>query len=107
MKTIDNTIKALQTGLTELGVAKGIKNIESWMETLEKEEFRGAKTIHDNLAKLKRQLESDDSDGETVSELLNKLAEETKRAASHANGQEEKIAQLGEMLSSATAELSE
>jgi hypothetical protein len=106
MKTIDNTIKALQTGLTDLGVNKGIKNIEGWMETLEQEEFRGAKAIHDNLGKLKRKLESDDSDGESVAELLNKLADETKRAASHANGQEEKIAQLGEMLSSSTAELS-
>jgi hypothetical protein len=106
MKTIDSTIKALQTGLADLGVKKGIANIEGWMEALEQEEFRGAKTIHDNLGKLKRKLESDDSDSETVAELLNKLADETKRAASHANGQAEKISQLGEMLSTATAELS-
>ena len=51
--SLDTTIKALQGGLTELGVAKGVKNIDSWMETLETADFRGSKIIHENLGKLK------------------------------------------------------
>lgn len=102
MKKADTTIKAVQDGLTEMGAAKGIKNIDSWLEALETAEFRGAKTIHGNLAKLKKHLENEELDSKAITELLHTLGEETKRAAGHEdNAHTKKIAELGELLATA------
>lgn len=103
----DTTIKAFQEDLTEFGVAKGIKNIDGWMDKLEQADFRGAKVIHENLGKLKGQLEADDLDGAAIAKLLRTLGEETKRAASHAEGAgSEKITRLAELLLKSGADLS-
>ncbi len=103
---IEPTIKALQGGLTELGVAKGVKNIDSWMEALESADFRGAKTIHENLAKLKKHLESGELDGKAIGGLLHTLGTETVHAAAHAEGhQAEKIKQIGELLTTSGGDL--
>lgn len=100
---LDTTIRAFQNGLTNLAqdkaIQQGVKNIESWMTRLEKEEFRGAKIIHENLGKLKRHLEADELDRPAIGELLKALGEETIRAASHAESKEaQKVKQLGEAL---------
>ena len=103
---LEPTIKALQGNLVEFGVAKGVKNIDSWMEALEGADFRGAKTIHDNLAKLKKHLESDELDGKAIGAILHTLGTETVHAAAHAEGaQGEKIKHLGELLSTAGGDL--
>lgn len=104
---LDTTIKALQGGLTDLAAGKGVKNIEGWIETLEKADFRGAKVIHENLGKLKTHLEADTLDGPAIGALLHTLGEETKRSASHASGaQSEKITLLGELLGKSGSDLS-
>lgn len=100
---LDTTIQAFQNGLTTLAqdkaVQQGVKNIDSWMTRLEKEDFRGAKIIHENLGKLKRHLEADHLDHSAIGDLLKTLGEETIRAASRAEGkQAEKVKQLGEAL---------
>ena len=106
--SLDTTIKALQGGLTELGVAKGVKNIDSWMETLEKADFRGSKIIHDNLGKLKTHLEAEAPDGAAIGQLLVTIGEETTRAISHHadNAEGKKLGQLAELLTSAGGDLS-
>ena len=94
------TLKAFQDGITYLSVTQGIKNIEAWEETLQDADFRGAKTIHENLGKLKKLLHSDKLDGEAIINLLKTLGEETVRASSYAEGkQAEQIKELGELLS--------
>lgn len=100
---LETTLKAFQDGLTHLAqdkaVQQGVKNIDSWMTRLEKEDFRGAKIIHENLGKLKRHLEADELDPKAISDLLKTLGEETIRVASQAEGtQAEKIKHLGEAL---------
>lgn len=103
---LDATLKAFQNGITGFGVANGIKNIDGWIGTLENAEFRGAKVIHENLSKLKSHLEADTLDGPAIGGLLHTLGEETKRAASHADGaQGEHLAQLAELLSKSHTDL--
>ena len=98
--SVDSTIKAIQDGLTNLATDKAVKNIDGWMQKLEEADFRGAKGIHDNLGKLKRQLESGSPDGAAIGELLVTLGEATVRAAANASGKQgEQIKQLGELLS--------
>ena len=93
------TIKAFQDGITKLAVEKGIQTIESWGKTLQDADFRGAKTIRENLGKLKKMLQNDDLDGAGIMEMLKTLGEETVRASSHAEGkQAEQIKELGELL---------
>jgi len=93
------TLKAFQDGITNLSAAQGIKNIEAWEETLQDADFRGAKTIHENLGKLKKLLQNDHLDGGAILGLLKTLGEETVRASSHAEGkQAEQIKELGELL---------
>jgi hypothetical protein len=104
--SLDTTIKAIQGGLTSLAADKGVKNIEGWMQQLDEAEFRGAKTIRDNLGKLKRHLESGNLDGAAIGELLGTLGQATVRAASNAQGaQGRKIQQLGELLSQSAGDL--
>ena len=104
---LDTSIKALQDGVTHLAVTKGVKNIEGWLETLEKADFRGAKVIHENLGKLKRHLEADPLDGPAIGALLRTLGDETTRAASQADAtQGAKIKQLGELLGKSGGDLS-
>ena len=104
---LDTTIKALQEGATHLALDKGIQNIASWMDALEKADFRGAKVIHENLGKLKGHLEAAHLDGPAIGKLLRTLGEETTRAASQVEGaQGEKVTRLGELLGKSGSSLS-
>jgi len=99
---LEATIKALQGGLTQLGIAAGVKNIDSWMETLEKADFNGSKTIHEHLGKLKSELQSGTPDGAAITATLKSLGSETTKVAGQVDGEAgQKIKQLGEALSSA------
>lgn len=82
---IDQTVDLLQGSLTK-AADKGTDMLSKWESDLEKADWRGAKTIHEDLGKLRRQLEEDEPDGSAISELLVKLGESTKRAASQAEG---------------------
>ena len=101
------TIKAFTDGLKEAAtkttVTHGIKNIETWEERLAEADFRGAKTIHGNLGKLKGLLQADAPDAGAIGALLRTLGEETARVASHAEGKDgEKITHLAELLGQAS-----
>ena len=102
---LDATIKALQGSLTALAADKGVKNIDGWMTALEHAEFRGAKIIHENLGKLKRQLEADTLDGAAIAQLLRTLGEETARTASHAGAAGDKVSQLADLLGKSAGQL--
>lgn len=82
---IQSTIDALQGNLTQLG-DKGTGAIQKWEDRLADADWRGAKTIHEDLGKLRRHLEGGDLDAAKIGELLVKLGEATERAAEHAEG---------------------
>ena len=82
---VQSTIDALRGDLTALG-GKGTDAIKKWEDKLESADWRGAKTIHEDLGKLRRHLEGDDLDPQKIGELLTKLGEATERAAEHAEG---------------------
>ncbi|THF67932.1 hypothetical protein E7T06_18835 [Deinococcus sp. Arct2-2] len=104
---LDTTIAAFEKGLTDFSAAKGAKSIDTWLKTLEKADFHGAKIIHENLSKLKTHLEADEIDVPAIGELLRNLAEETGRTASQADGAVgEKILQLAGLLSQVGSDLS-
>jgi hypothetical protein len=97
---LDNTIKAFQSGITTMSPDQGVKSIDEWLKKLENADFRGAKSIHDSLSKLKKHLESGNLDGAAIGELLSKLGDATVRAAGQASGKDaDKIKQLGQALS--------
>ena len=96
---LESTITTLQGSLVDFSAKKGAQAIGKWMDELEKEDFRGAKTIHEDLGRLQRELEGDDIDGAKVKELLMKLGESTQRAAGHEEGKTyDGVRQLGEAL---------
>lgn len=102
-KTFEPTIKAFEGDITKMDPAQAVKNIQGWMDTLEKADFRGSKIIHENLGKLKTHLEAEKLDGPAIMKLVNLLGEETSRAAGSAEGAKgEKIKHLGELLSEST-----
>lgn len=96
---IDPTINVLQGQLTGAAAKKGAEMIGKWEGDLEKADWRGAKTIHTNLVKLRHHLEGGHLDGMTIAELLIKLGESTERAANHAEkGNVDKLHSLGQAL---------
>jgi len=99
---LEATINALHGGLTQLGIAAGVKNIDGWMETLEQADFTGAKTIHEHLGKLKSELQAGTPNGAAIMASLKSLGEETTKVAGQVDGEAgQKIAHLGEHLTKA------
>jgi hypothetical protein len=98
---IDSTIHLLTEKLTEAAVKHGAEIIGKWEADLENAEWRGAKTIHTDLTKLRHHLEGDTRDGVAIGELLIKLGESTDLAATHSEGDGGKIESLGQALISA------
>ena len=88
---IESTLDALKGHLTEAAAQKGAEMIGRWEADLEKADWRGAKTIHTDLVKLRRHLDSgalDSSvlDGVLIGALLVKLGGATAHAAALAEG---------------------
>ena len=96
---IDSTINVLKSHLTGAAAKKGAETIGQWEADLEKAEWRGAKTIHEDLVKLRHHLEGGAPDGAVIGALLVKLGESTERAAAHAEGDTgSKLESLGQAL---------
>ncbi len=99
---IDSTIHLLTGQLAETAAKHGAEIISQWETDLEAADFRGAKTIHADLTKLRHHLEGSELSGVAIGELLVNLGGSTERAAAHAEGtQGERLAKMGEALISA------
>lgn len=99
---IDATIHLLSDKLTETAAKHGAEIIGKWEADLEAADFRGAKTIHADLTKLRHHLEGGELNGVAIGELLVNLGGSTERAAAHAEGtQGERLAKMAETLISA------
>ncbi len=105
-KKLDDTIEMLKGKLEQSAAKTAAKSIEKWETTLESAEWRGAKTIHEDLARLRKHLEGDNLDGAKIGELMIKLGESTSRAAGHEETKGiEKVEQLGHALVAAGEKL--
>lgn len=103
---IEPTINILQD-LTNAAVKKGVEKIAKWEGDLEKADFTGAKTIHSDLAKLRKHLEGESLDGKAIGALLVKLGESTGHASKHAEGKTvQQLELLGQALVKAGKSLS-
>ena len=103
---IQPTITALSGNLQDLDPKKGIDLLSKWEDDLESADWRGAKTIHGNLAALRRHLEGGDLDPAKIGELLTALGQETARAAAHVEGNTgEQLKELGQALETAGGSL--
>lgn len=101
---IDLTFAILKDQLTKSAARKGAEIIGAWEADLEKANWRGAKTIHTDLVKLRRHLEAGAVEGGTldgvlIGALMIKLGGSTMHAAAHAEGDPgRKLQSLGRAL---------
>ncbi|MES2712699.1 MAG: hypothetical protein V4653_14050 [Pseudomonadota bacterium] len=104
MPQFASTIKHIQEGVKGFTISAAVKNIEGWEETLKEMETPGAKGIVRDLERLKKLIQADPIDGESVKELCVKLGKATMTIADKAETKNaEKAKQLGEALSRAAA----
>ncbi|MBC8123387.1 MAG: hypothetical protein H7Y22_16305 [Gemmatimonadaceae bacterium] len=96
---LDQTIAALQGGLTSIPPETAVAVIESWQQKLQ------GTDLADDLGQLKAAL-SGGSASASVSSLLSDLGEDTTETASSASGDvASKLQQLGQLLSQAGTSL--
>ena len=92
---IEKTIDALENSIEKETATGSSTNITSWIKTLS--DKPGYKTIAHDLEKLKEAIA--DKDGKKISTLLEKLGNETVKAAEKAEGKENaSIKKLGQSL---------
>lgn len=84
------TENAFEKGIENTTARQGAKLAGEWVEELRKADFPGAKGLAGDLEKLEKLLTADESDGEKIQALLEKLGEATAKAAERAD--DEKIA---------------
>ena len=66
----ETTMHAIQGGLKNFTVEKGIQNIEGWEEYLSKHDHEGVKKVVQDLGKLKKLLQAKEIDSDQVKTLL-------------------------------------
>lgn len=94
------TLKALKAGVQSMTAKVAVKNIEGWEAQLEGVEVSGVKTLLKDLEALKKQLQKDDLDGESVRKLMAKLGKETAAIAGRMDGKDSgRVKEIGEALS--------
>ncbi len=92
---IEKTIDALESSIEKETATGSSSSITSWIKTLN--EHTGFKTIAHDLEKLKEAIA--DKDGKKIYTLLEKLGDETTKAAEKAEGKENTaIKKLGKSL---------
>ncbi|MBR0654813.1 hypothetical protein [Plastoroseomonas arctica] len=104
MPQFASTIKHVQEGVKGFTISVAVKNIEGWEATLNEMDTPGAKGIVRDLERLKKLLQADTINGESVKELVGKLGKATVTLAGKAESKNaEKAKQLGEALAKAAA----
>lgn len=102
---LDQTITALDGGLTSLSPAAATSTIDGWIETLAGNESLAG--VADGLRELKTALTASPLDGAQIGSLLVRLGAQTRSAAATADpASSVKVARLGGLLENAGAALS-
>ena len=99
--TVDETISALEMGLTEIPLDAALANIEGWQTTLEGSDDAAVQELGAQLGELATALQADTIDGAEVGGLLTSLGEGTTAAAAGDAGLES----LGNLLTEAGGSL--
>jgi hypothetical protein len=102
---LQTTIKHFQAGVTSMGLSAARHSIESWQTELQGYDGKAFETIVTDLGHLHDELGKETIDGKKVGKLLVKLGKETSRVASSADEKNELVAELGNQLEKAGAEL--
>lgn len=101
--TVEETIAALEGGLTSIPLEAAIANIEGWEEQLSGSDDAAVQSIADQLGQLREALSADEIDGAEVGGLLTSLGTETAAAGEGAG--DDQLVQLGDLLAQAGASL--
>ena len=94
------TNNAIEKGLENATPKSAIGLIDGWATELEKNEFSGSKGIHGDLERLKKELEKDQPNGESIGKIVHKLGAATTKSADKAEDEKvaEQLRKLGEAL---------
>ncbi len=95
------TNNAIEKGLENVTPKSAVGLVDGWLAELENAEFTGAKGIHGDLERLKKELEKDEPKPEAIQKLVGKLGAATTKSADKAEDDKvaEQLRTLGEGLS--------
>lgn len=97
---------AIEKGLANTSPKSGAKLVGEWVTELEKTDVAGAKGLHNDLARLQKELEKDEPNADRVSKILGKLGPATLKVADKCEDAAvaEKVRHLGQALSDSGTE---
>lgn len=97
---------AIEKGLASTSPKSGAKLVADWVAELEKSDLPGSKGLHADLARLQKELEKDEPNGDRVQKILGKLGPATTKLADKAEDEKvaEKVRHLGQALTDSGTE---
>ncbi len=105
----DSTLSTLRQGVVEVAVGKAREEVDGWQRKLAATDDPELVPVADNLSRLSTELDREPLDGVVISGLMTTLADQTRALASSdvAGTVTDKLEQLGQLLASEGASLSE
>lgn len=99
------TENAFEKGIENTSPKQGAKLVGEWVEELRKADFPGAKGLASELERLEKLLNTDEPDGQKIKDLLDKLGQDTAKAADRAEDEKiaEKVRSLAEAMGAKTS----
>jgi len=99
------TENAFDKGVEKTTPKQGAKLTGEWVEELRKADFSGAKGLASELERLEKLLNADEPDGDKIRTLLEKIGQDTAKAADRAEDPRmaEKVRKLAEAMGAKTA----
>ena len=94
------TENAFDKGIEKTSAKQGAKLAGEWVEELRKAEFTGSKGLASELERLEKLLSSDEPDADKLTTLLEKIGQDTAKAADRADDPKvaEKVRKLAEAM---------
>ena len=94
------TENAFDKGIENTSAKQGAKLVGEWVEEIRKAEFTGSKGLASELERLEKLLQADEPDGDKLGALLEKIGQDTAKAADRADDPKvaEKIRKLAEAM---------
>lgn len=104
---LQGTISAAEGGLTRLPAAAAVQNIEAWQARLRGSNNPTLRQVHDDLGRLRTELQRSSLDRQAIGRLLTSLGQNTTAAAASADATSRpQLTRLGSLLSTAGSQLS-
>lgn len=105
----DSTLSTLRQGITQVAVGQAKEEVDGWQRRLAATDDSELVPVADNLARLSTELDREPLDGVVISGLMTTLSEQTRALADSgtASAVADKLEQLGQLVGSEGASLSE